>query len=159
MPGTPRSLSCERLLSPSSRRSATRSAPTTTHVLAAKRLLVDTICLALEIHAQLEEEIFYPAIREFGRDADMVGESIPEHDEMRSRRGAPARRRPRGARRGDDRAPPRACSAKTGEIAWNTSRALIASNVLIGVGAIALVATVVGWSRRRRGLPFARRLA
>jgi hemerythrin superfamily protein len=29
-----------------------------------KKALVNTICLALEIHAQLEEEIFYPAARE-----------------------------------------------------------------------------------------------
>ncbi len=29
----------------------------------AREGLVNTICLALEIHAQLEEEIFYPALR------------------------------------------------------------------------------------------------
>src|SRR5205085_2825614 len=48
-----------------------------------KQALVNTICLALEIHAQLEEEIFYPAMREIARDAGVVGKSVPEHDEMR----------------------------------------------------------------------------
>jgi hemerythrin superfamily protein len=46
-----------------------------------KQGLVNSICLALEIHAQIEEEIFYPAIR--GMDASVVDKSIPEHDEMR----------------------------------------------------------------------------
>jgi hemerythrin superfamily protein len=48
-----------------------------------KKALVDTACLALEIHAQLEEEIFYPAMREFAADTRTVEKSIPEHDEMR----------------------------------------------------------------------------
>ena len=46
-----------------------------------KRTLVDTISLALEIHAKLEEEIFYPAMRRY--DADLVEKSVPEHNEMR----------------------------------------------------------------------------
>ena len=48
-----------------------------------KRALVNTVCLALEIHAQLEEEIFYPALAEAGIDASTVAKSVPEHDEMR----------------------------------------------------------------------------
>jgi len=49
-----------------------------------KQALVNTICLALEIHAQLEEEIFYPAMREIAADSRTVEEkSIPEHNEMR----------------------------------------------------------------------------
>lgn len=60
---------------------------------AAKRSLVETICLALEIHARLEDEIFYPALR--GAGSTLVEKSFPEHDEMRSliqalRRGDPA---------------------------------------------------------------------
>jgi hemerythrin superfamily protein len=44
--------------------------------------LVLTMCTALEIHAQLEEEIFYPAMRDvLGSDA--VSESISEHQEMK----------------------------------------------------------------------------
>src|SRR5437762_4788603 len=46
-----------------------------------KRTLVDSISLALEIHAKLEEEIFYPAMRK--QDANLVDKSIPEHNEMR----------------------------------------------------------------------------
>lgn len=48
-----------------------------------KLALVSTICLALEIHAQLEEEIFYPAMRALGVDHEVVQKSVPEHDEMR----------------------------------------------------------------------------
>ena len=48
-----------------------------------KRALVNTICFALEIHAQLEEEIFYPAMRSIAGDAGVVGKSVAEHDEMR----------------------------------------------------------------------------
>jgi hypothetical protein len=47
-----------------------------------KRGLVDSVCVALEIHAQLEEEIFYPALRAVA-ETDMVKKSVPEHDEMR----------------------------------------------------------------------------
>jgi len=48
-----------------------------------KQALVNTACLALEIHAQLEEEIFYPAMRATGADSEVVAKSVPEHDEMR----------------------------------------------------------------------------
>jgi hemerythrin superfamily protein len=48
-----------------------------------KQALVNTACLALEIHAQLEEEIFYPAMREFAADTKIVEKNVPEHDEMR----------------------------------------------------------------------------
>ena len=47
-----------------------------------KRGLVDQICIALEIHAQLEEEIFYPAVRAV-TDNPTIQKSVPEHDEMR----------------------------------------------------------------------------
>jgi len=46
-----------------------------------KQAVADTLCLALEIHARLEEEIFYPAMRSFA--PDLVDKSIPEHNEMR----------------------------------------------------------------------------
>lgn len=48
-----------------------------------KKALVSTACLALEIHAQLEEEIFYPAMRSLAADTPTVEKSIPEHQEMR----------------------------------------------------------------------------
>jgi hemerythrin superfamily protein len=49
-----------------------------------KRALVANVCLALEVHAQLEEEIFYPALREAVPDNDVLNKSEPEHDEMRA---------------------------------------------------------------------------
>jgi len=47
-----------------------------------KRGLVDNVCLAIEIHTQLEEEIFYPALRAVA-DSEILRKSTPEHDEMR----------------------------------------------------------------------------
>lgn len=64
-----------------------------THVLAAfhqyeahasartKKAVVNTVCLSLEIHAQIEEEIFYPAMRAVGHTA--IDQRIPEHEQMR----------------------------------------------------------------------------
>ncbi|NML13566.1 hemerythrin domain-containing protein [Azohydromonas caseinilytica] len=49
-----------------------------------KQALAKTVCLALEIHAQLEEEIFYPALREAQSDNAVLDKSVPEHDEMRT---------------------------------------------------------------------------
>jgi len=160
-----------------------------------KKALVNTICLALEIHAQLEEEIFYPAMREIARDESAVAKSIPEHDEMKrlvarlrtmepadtdydatvmelmrdvihhvadeetillpdAERSLADRLEELGAamtkRRFELAAP------KTLDIAWNTARALPASNVLMGAGAIALVAMVVGGRRRRARLSLGR---
>ena len=50
---------------------------------ATKRAIVDTICVALEIHAQLEEEIFYPAMRALPSGSTTLDKNQPEHDEMR----------------------------------------------------------------------------
>ena len=47
-----------------------------------KKGIADQVCVSLEIHAQLEEEIFYPALRAVA-DTDAVRKSVPEHDEMR----------------------------------------------------------------------------
>lgn len=47
-----------------------------------KRGLADNVCLAIEIHTQLEEEIFYPALR-LVADTEVLRKSTPEHDEMR----------------------------------------------------------------------------
>jgi hemerythrin superfamily protein len=46
-----------------------------------RQQLVDEIAEALDVHAKLEEEIFYPALRSVSR---MVGEAQQEHDELRS---------------------------------------------------------------------------
>jgi hemerythrin superfamily protein len=47
-----------------------------------KKAIVETCCRALEIHAQLEEEIFYPALRD-ADGGEVLAKSEPEHDEMR----------------------------------------------------------------------------
>jgi hypothetical protein len=50
-----------------------------------KRAIVGSVCDALEIHAQLEEELFYPALGEVLADDDeTLAKSRPEHDEMRA---------------------------------------------------------------------------
>ena len=49
----------------------------------AKRAIANTIALGLEVHAQLEEEIFYPALRELDVDMKVLDKSEPEHDDMR----------------------------------------------------------------------------
>lgn len=52
-----------------------------------KRGIVAAVCLALEVHAQVEEEVFYPALR--AADSSLVDEQlVPEHDEMRRLIGA-----------------------------------------------------------------------
>ena len=48
-----------------------------------KRALVDSICVALEIHAQLEEEIFYPVMRTLPTGSTTIHKNEPEHDDMR----------------------------------------------------------------------------
>lgn len=47
-----------------------------------KKGLVGTICAALEVHAELEEEIFYPAVAA-AHDSPTLEKSVPEHMEMR----------------------------------------------------------------------------
>jgi len=56
----------------------TADAPTAT-----RQALADRICVALEIHAKLEEEIFYPALRELFPDGEVIQKSAPEHNEIR----------------------------------------------------------------------------
>jgi hemerythrin superfamily protein len=48
-----------------------------------KQALVANACLALEVHAQLEEEIFYPALAEAVGPHPALEKSVPEHDQMR----------------------------------------------------------------------------
>ncbi len=153
-----------------------------------KRALVNTICLGLEIHAQLEEEIFYPAMRAVAGDAGVVGKSVPEHDEMRrliarlremepedagydatvmelmrdvlhhvadeetillpdAERSLAGQLEDLGAEMTKRRL--QLIAPKSLAIAWNQARALPASNVLMGAGALALMAMLLGGRRRR----------
>ncbi|MGH7114334.1 MAG: hemerythrin domain-containing protein [Stellaceae bacterium] len=41
--------------------------------------LAEKICLALEVHARIEEEIFYPQAREATKDNDLIDEAVVEH--------------------------------------------------------------------------------
>lgn len=50
----------------------------------ARGATVRNICSALEVHAQLEEELVYPALRDAGVELQQLERSVPEHDEMRS---------------------------------------------------------------------------
>lgn len=44
-----------------------------------KRELADQICMALTVHTRIEEEIFYPAVREAIKETDMLDEAEVEH--------------------------------------------------------------------------------
>ncbi len=46
---------------------------------AKKKKLADQICTALTLHTMIEEEIFYPAVREATNDDDLMDEAIVEH--------------------------------------------------------------------------------
>jgi hemerythrin superfamily protein len=46
---------------------------------AAKTDLADKICIALKVHTQIEEEIFYPKAREATQDNDLLDEALVEH--------------------------------------------------------------------------------
>jgi hypothetical protein len=50
---------------------------------AKKRAVFEAAALALEIHAQLEEEIFYPALEAVAPDNEALKKARPEHDEMK----------------------------------------------------------------------------
>ena len=50
-----------------------------TRSVAKKRALVATICQELSIHAQVEEEIFYPAVKAALNDKELVPEATVEH--------------------------------------------------------------------------------
>ena len=50
-----------------------------TRSTAKKRTIVANICLELSIHAQVEEEIFYPAVKAALKDKEMVPEAQVEH--------------------------------------------------------------------------------
>jgi hemerythrin superfamily protein len=51
--------------------------------LARKRALVTNACIALEIHATLEEEIFYPELSKAIGPNEVLDKSGPEHEHMR----------------------------------------------------------------------------
>ncbi len=44
-----------------------------------KKLLVAEICTELSVHAQIEEEIFYPAVKQALKDKELIPEATVEH--------------------------------------------------------------------------------
>jgi hemerythrin superfamily protein len=50
-----------------------------TNSTAKKRELVEKICTELSVHAQVEEEVFYPAVQEALEDHELVPEAVVEH--------------------------------------------------------------------------------
>ena len=48
-----------------------------------KMQLVSEICSALTVHAQVEEEIFYPAVKQALKDKGLVPEAIVEHASLK----------------------------------------------------------------------------
>ena len=51
---------------------------------AKKKSLVQQICLELTVHAQIEEEIFYPAVQQALRDKELVPEARVEHASLKA---------------------------------------------------------------------------
>jgi hemerythrin superfamily protein len=49
-----------------------------------KAQLVERICDELELHARVEEEIFYPSLRPTVGDDDLMDEAAVEHDSMKA---------------------------------------------------------------------------
>lgn len=46
---------------------------------ASKKRIADQICMELTIHAETEEQIFYPAVRGPVKDDDLMDEAVVEH--------------------------------------------------------------------------------
>ena len=46
--------------------------------------ICERICNELTVHAQVEEEIFYPWVRENGDDEDMIEEALVEHESLKT---------------------------------------------------------------------------
>ncbi len=49
-----------------------------------KQALVAQICTALTVHAQIEEEIFYPAVKAALKDKELVPEAVVEHASLKA---------------------------------------------------------------------------
>jgi hemerythrin superfamily protein len=55
-----------------------------TQSTAKKKRLVEEICTELSVHAQVEEEIFYPAVKEALDDHELVPEAKVEHASLKA---------------------------------------------------------------------------
>ena len=59
-------------------------AKTTTRAFRKRQELIDTIATELDVHAQIEEEIFYPAVRQIAQGRELVDEAHEEHEEVKT---------------------------------------------------------------------------
>jgi len=55
-----------------------------THSTAKKKQIVEQICNELTVHAQIEEEIFYPAVKQALKDKELIAEARVEHETLKS---------------------------------------------------------------------------
>ncbi|WP_333872923.1 hemerythrin domain-containing protein [Methylobacter sp.] len=55
-----------------------------THSAAKKKKIVAQICNELTVHAQIEEEIFYPAVKKALKDKELIPEAQVEHATLKS---------------------------------------------------------------------------
>jgi hemerythrin superfamily protein len=55
-----------------------------TRSAARKKTIVSRICAELRVHAQIEEEIFYPAVKQVLRDKVLVPEATVEHASLKA---------------------------------------------------------------------------
>jgi len=55
-----------------------------TRSAAKKSTIVAQICTELGVHAQIEEEIFYPAVKQAMKDTELVPEALVEHASLKS---------------------------------------------------------------------------
>jgi hemerythrin superfamily protein len=51
---------------------------------AKKKQLADQICTELTVHAQIEEEIFYPAVKVALKDSELIPEATVEHASLKT---------------------------------------------------------------------------
>ena len=56
---------------------------TTARTSAKKKSIVEKICLELSVHAQIEEEIFYPAVKAALKDKKLIPEAVVEQATMK----------------------------------------------------------------------------
>jgi len=54
------------------------------HSTAKKKQLVAQICSELTVHAQVEEEIFYPAVKRALKDSELIPEATIEHASLKA---------------------------------------------------------------------------
>jgi hemerythrin superfamily protein len=53
------------------------------HSSAKKKQIVEQLCDELSVHAQIEEEIFYPAVKRALKDKELIPEARVEHDTLK----------------------------------------------------------------------------